>query len=149
MYNYLYDNIFLHISNKRLTVKKNAKIRSYQKIRQAYNNTKGTSISERPKEIDARDEIGHGKMYTVQGKQATKTVLLVLSKMVTSRELIFKIPFKSQAGAIKTLDKLERKMGKAFTKTFKTIICDNVCENLDFEGVENSVRNKGNRTKVC
>jgi hypothetical protein len=39
-------------------------------------------------------------------------------------------------------------MGKLFTETFKTITCDNGCENLDFEGIENSVRNKGKRTKV-
>jgi IS30 family transposase len=39
-------------------------------------------------------------------------------------------------------------MGKLFSETFKTITCDNGCENLDFEGIENSVRNKRKRTKV-
>lgn len=149
VYNYLDNNLFLHISNKDLPVKKDSKKRNYQKIRQAYTNTKGTSISERPKEIDARDEIGHWEMDTVVGKQGTKTVLLVLSERVTRKELIFKISSKSQAAVVNELDKLERKMRKSFAKTFKTITCDNGCENLDFEGIERSVKNKENtRTKV-
>lgn len=148
MYNYLDNNLFLHISNKDLPVKKNGKKRKYKKIRQAYNNTKGTSISERPKAVSDRDEIGHWEMDTVVGKQGTKTVLMVLSERVTRKELIFKIPSKSQVAVVKVLDKLERKMGKLFTETFKTITCDNGCENLDFEGIENSVRNKRKRTKV-
>src|SRR5665648_91826 len=71
-------------------------------------------------------------MDTIVGKQGTKTVLMVLSERVTRKEL----------------DKLERKMGNQFSKIFKTITCDNGCENLDFEGIENSVRNKRKRTKV-
>jgi transposase, IS30 family len=148
VYNYLDNNLFLNISNKDLPVKKDSKKRNYQKIRQAYTNTKGTSISERPKEIDARDEIGHWEMDTVVGKQGTKTVLLVLSERVTREELIFKIPSKSQAAVVKELDKLERKIGKSFPEKFKTITCDNGGENLDFEGIERSARNSENRTKV-
>jgi len=148
VYNYIDKNLFLNISNKDLPVKKNAKKRNYQKIRQAYNNTKGTSISERPKEIDDRDEIGHWEMDTVVGKQGTKPVLLVLSERVTRKELIFKIASKSQVAVVNALDKLERKIGKVFSETFKTITCDNGCENLDFEGIETSVKNKAKRTKV-
>ena len=148
VYNYLDNNLFLHISNKDLPVKKDAKKRNYQKIRQAYNNTKGTSITARPKEVDKRDNAGHWEMDTVVGKQGTKTVLLVLSERVTRKELIFKIPSKSQIAVVKALDKLERKMGKSFSETFKTITCDNGCENLDFEGIEKSVRSKKERTKV-
>jgi len=75
-------------------------------------------------------------------------VLMVLSEIPTRKELVFKIPSKSQVAVVKELDKLERKMGRAFSETFKTITCDNGCENLDFECIENSVRNKQNRTKV-
>lgn len=148
VYNYLDNNLFLNISNKDLPVKKNAKKRNYKKIRQAYNNTKGTSISERPTAVAARIETGHWEMDTVVGKQGTKTVLMVLSERVTRKELVFKIPSKSQVAVVKVLDKLERKMGMLFSETFKTITCDNGCENLDFEGIENSVRNKRKRTKV-
>ncbi|BCZ49004.1 hypothetical protein psyc5s11_50710 [Clostridium gelidum] len=41
-------------------------------------------------------------MDIVVGKQGTKTVLMVLSERVARKELIFKIPSKSQA-AVKTL----------------------------------------------
>jgi len=148
LYNYLDNNLFLNISNKNLPVKKNGKKRNYKKIRQAYNNTKGTSISERPEAVASREEIGHWEMDTVVGKRGTKTVLMVLSERVTRKELIFKISSKSQVSVVNELDKLERKMGKLFSETFKTITCDNGCENLDFDGIENSVRNKQNRTKV-
>ncbi|MBU3114860.1 IS30 family transposase [Clostridium lacusfryxellense] len=87
VYNYLDNNLFLNISNKDLPVKKNAKKRNYKKIRPAYNNTKGTSISERPAAVAARDEIGHWEMDTVVGKQGTKTVLMVLSERVLNVKL--------------------------------------------------------------
>ena len=50
---------------------------------------------------------------------------------------------------VNELDKIERKMGsKKFRETFKTITCDNGCENLDFEGIERSVLTKNKQTKV-
>ena len=50
---------------------------------------------------------------------------------------------------VKEIDKIERKMGaKKFRETFKTITCDNGCENLDFEGIERSALIKRKRTKV-
>jgi len=144
----LNNNLFLNISNKDLLVKKNGKKRNYHKIRTAFNNTKETSISERPKAIDTREETGHWEMDTVVGKQGTKTVLLVLSERTTRKELIIKIPSKSQASVVKALDKIERKSGKSFREKFKTITCDNGCENFDFEGIERSILNQEKRTKV-
>ena len=52
-------------------------------------------------------------------------------------------------GILEYVDKLERKLGsKKFREIFKTITCDNGCENLDFEGIERSAITKKNRTKV-
>ncbi len=43
----------------------------------------------------------------------------------------------------------KRKHGnKEFREKFKTITCDNGCENLDYEGIERSVLTKGNRTRA-
>ena len=148
IYNYLDNNLFLNISNKDLVVKKDGKKRNYRHIRTATNNVKGTSIAERPPEIDKREEFGHWEMDTVVGKRGTKSVLLVLSERMTRKELIFKIPSKSQKDVVKVLDKLERQMCSKFSKTFKSITCDNGCENLDFDGIECSIRNKEKRTKV-
>ncbi|MGL6064577.1 MAG: hypothetical protein ACRC0S_05795 [Fusobacteriaceae bacterium] len=61
VYNYIDSNIFIGISNKDLPVKKNKKKRKYRKVRLAYNNIKGTSIEERPKEVDLREEYDTGR----------------------------------------------------------------------------------------
>jgi IS30 family transposase len=148
VYNYLDKNLCLKISNKDLMVKKNGKKHYYHKIRQAITNVKGTSISDRPTKIDRREEVGHWEMDTVVGKQGTKTTLLVFSERTLRKELIFKIESKSQSEVIRIMNKLERKLQSEFSNTFKTITCDNGCEFLDFEGVEKSIRNKSNRTKV-
>ena len=39
----------------------------------AITNAKGTSISDRPEDIDTREEYGNWEMDTVVGKQGTKT----------------------------------------------------------------------------
>jgi IS30 family transposase len=148
VYNYLDKNLFLKISNKDLMVKKSGIKRDYHKIRQAITNTKGTSIADRPMEIDSRNEVGHWEMDTVVGKQGTKTTLLVLSERTLRKEMIFKIKSKSQKEVIRIMNKIERQLGSEFSNTFKTITCDNGCEFLDFEGIEKSIRNKQNRTKV-
>ena len=88
-------------------------------------------------------------MDTVVGKKGTKTVLMVLTERKTRQEIIRKIASKSQYCIVKELDKIERKLGsKKFRETFKTITCDNGCENLDFEGIERSAVTKLKRTKV-
>lgn len=149
IYNYIDEGLFPHLTNKHLPVKKKGKKRNYDHIRTATNNKKGTSISERPKEIDERKEFGHWEMDTVVGKSGTKEVLMVMTERKTLKEIIRKIPSKSQYCIVKELDKIERKMGsKKFRETFKTITCDNGCENLDFEGIERSALTKTNRTKV-
>ena len=135
VYNYLDNDLFLKITNKDLPVKRTGKKRNHKKIRKAVNNTKGTSIADRPKEVDERKEVGHWEMDTVVGAKGTKSVLLVLSERVTRKELIFKMESKSQAAVAYVLNKLERKMRSEFTNTFKTITCDNGCENLDFDSI--------------
>lgn len=149
IYNYIDNDLFPNLTNKHLPVKKAGKKRNYDKIRTATNNSRGTSISERDKTIDARDEYGHWEMDTVVGKKGTSAVLLVLSERKTRQEIIMKLASKSQYCVVKALDKIERRIGvKKFRNTFKTITCDNGCENLDFEGIERSVSTKKDRTKV-
>jgi IS30 family transposase len=148
VYNYLDKNLFLTISNKDLLVKKDGKKRDYHKIRQAITNTKGTSIADRPIEIDLRSEYGHWEMDTVVGKQGTKPVLLVLSERKTRQELIFKIASKSQGEVIKVINRIERQYGGKFKDIFKSITTDNGGEFLDFEGIEKSLFRKKKRTKM-
>ena len=149
IYNYIDEGLFPNLSNKYLPVKKGSKKRKYCEVRTAVNNKKGISISQRSEEIESREEYGHWEMDTVVGKKGTNTVLLVFTERKTRQEIIRKIKSKSQYCVVKEIDKLERKMGaKAFRETFKTITCDNGCENLDFEGIERSVLVKQKRTTV-
>jgi len=147
-YAYIDNGLFLGISNKDLLVKKSGKKRNYHKIRQAITNVKGTSIAERPVEIDDRKEFGHWEMDTVVGKQGTKTVLLVLSERMARQELIFKIKSKSQNEVIKIINRLERQNGSNFKKIFKSITTDNGGEFLDFDGIEKSLFSNKKRTKM-
>lgn len=148
IYNYIDEGLFPNLSNKHLPVKKSKK-RKYNEVRTATNNKKGISICQRDEEIESREEYGHWEMDTVVGKKGTNTVLLVFTERKTRQEIIRKIKSKSQYCVVKEIDKLERKMGaKAFRETFKTITCDNGCENLDFEGIERSVLVKQKRTTV-
>lgn len=149
IYNYIDQGLFPNLTNKHLPVKKNGKKRKYDEVRSASNNVKGTSISERDALVESREEYGHWEMDTVVGGKGSKEVLLVLTERQKLHEIIRKIKSKSQYHVVKELDKLERKMGaKKFRERFKTITCDNGCENLDFEGIERSAINKGKRTKV-
>ena len=149
IYNYIDQGLLPHLTNKHLPVKKSGKKRNYNEVRTAVNNAKGTSISERDATVESREEYGHWEMDTVVGKKGSKEVLLVLTERKTLHEIIRKIKSKSQYHVVKELDKIERKLGaKKFRETFKTITCDNGCENLDFEGIERSVLTKIKRTKV-
>lgn len=149
IYNYIDAGLFPNLTNKHLPVKKNEKKQKHNKVRQAINNTKGTSISQRNEEIESREESGHWEMDTVVGKKGASEVLLVLTERKTREEIIRKMKSKSQYCVVKELDKIERKLGsKKFRETFKTITCDNGCENLDFEGIERSIFVKQKRTTV-
>ena len=140
--------MFLNIGKGDLPQGGKQRKRSYEKVRRANNNPTGTSISERAEEIESRNDFGHWELDTVVGKAKTKAALLVLTERKTRYELIYKLENKTQDAVIAALNKLERKLGaNRFRKVFKTITCDNGCENLDHEGMEKSVQS-GKRTKV-
>ena len=147
LYNYIdRGDVFLNLTNKDLPVKKDGKKNDYKKIKIAHKNLKGTSIEERPPEIDTREEYGHWEMDCVVGKrEGGGTVLLVLSERSRREEIIIKMPAKTQESVISSLDMIERKYGKTFKEKFKTITVDNGCEFLDYKGIERSVKNKGNK----
>ena len=75
------------------------------------------------------------------GKQKTKAAFMVM----TERSKGIEIESKNQECIVRELDKLGT---KKFKKIFKTITCDNGCENLDFKGMEKSVLTNIPRTQV-
>ena len=106
------------------------------------------SIEHRPKEANERTEYGHWEGDLVVGKQGSKTVLLTLTERMTRQEIIMKLPNKETKTIAKGLDKIERKYGAKFYKTFKTITFDNGVEFMGYKGIEKSCLRKKNRTEV-
>ena len=150
LYNYIDQEVFVNITNKDLPVKKNKKKGSYRKIKIAHKNLKGTSIEERPAEVEKREEYGHWEMDCVVGKQGgSGAALLVLSERQRREEIIYKMDSKTQESVQKVLDALEKKYGKRFREKFKTITVDNGSEFLDFKGIEQSwINPEEQRVKV-
>lgn len=144
LYNYIDKEIFANISNKDLPVKRKPKKGNYQRVRVAHNNLKGTSIEERPKEVETRTQYGHWEMDLVVGKRGgSGAVLLVLTERSTREEIIRKMSDKAQASVKKEIDKLERQQGNKFYERFKTITVDNGTEFLDSNALELSVKKQG------
>jgi IS30 family transposase len=115
----------------------------------ALKNLKGSSIDERPKEIENREEYGHWEMDTVVGKKARSSVLLVLSERKRREEIIIKIADRTQESVIKAIDGLELKYKEKFKEKFKSITVDNGSEFLNFIGMEKSIIDpNASRTKV-
>ena len=142
LYNYIdRGDVFLNLTNKDLPVKREGKKRDYKKVKIPHKNLKGTSIEERPPEIDNREEYGHWEMDCVVGKrEGSGAVLLVLSERSRREEIIIKMPGKTQESVVASLDRLERKYGKEFKEKFKTITVDNGSEFLDYRGIERSIK---------
>ena len=137
LYTYIDNNLFLGISNKDLPVKRDGKKRDYKRIRKvALNNTKGTSITERPESIDSREEQGHWEIDLVIGKQGTKPVILTIVERKSRKALYVLLKNKTQQEVIAALKRLQWRVGGDFTQVFKTITADNGSEFLDFEGMK-------------
>lgn len=150
LYNYIDQGVFVNITNKDLPVKKNGKKGTYKRVKIAHKNLKGTSIEERPAEVEKREEYGHWEMDCVEGKKGkSKAALLVLSERKRREQIIYKMWDMTQESVIKVLDALERKHGRCFKEKFKTITVDNGSEFLNFKDMERSVRNPvKQRTKI-
>jgi IS30 family transposase len=141
IYNYI-DNGILMIDREDL-VFGNYRDKSKKRKSESTKTTrhkKGRTIRDRPKAADKRSEIGHFEMDLVEGqKDSEEPNLLVLTDRKTRKEIIEKIPSKTQEAVIKGLDRIERRMGVVnFRNTFKSITTDNGREFYDYERIEES-----------
>jgi IS30 family transposase len=141
LYHYIDREIFAGVSNKDLWVKKDGEKRDYKKIRTvALNNKKGKSITERPKEADARTEQGHWEIDLVVGKQGTKPVILTLMERKTRRSLYVLVRNKTQKEVIAAIKRARRRVKGDFSVVFKTITADNGSEFLDSEAIKKAAK---------
>ena len=140
VYNYLEKNIFLNVGYEDLIYGRYRKKHGETVDRPSYTNLRGRSIEERPTSVDDRQEPGHWEMDLVVGKAGgSKAVLLTLTERKSRREIIRKLPDKTQKSVIHALDVMERQMGRIrFRKTFKTITVDNGSEFLNSSEMEHS-----------
>lgn len=136
--------------NKDLPVKCNKEKRSYHKVKRRKRALDGKSISERPKDIETREEFGRWEMDSVVGPQGTsKCTLVVLTERKTRNEYIFKAPDHTSNSVVRILNKLKKQWGKNFSKVFRTITVDNGTEFSDCKGMEMALRSrKRKRTDI-
>lgn len=148
LYNYIKKGVFLNVTMAECPYHKKAKKQRKRKVQKRVN--AGTSIDERPKIVDSREEAGHWEMDTVVGGQGKgKKSFLVLTERKTRFEIVEIMKEHTAAEVVRILDKLERKLTeKGFRETFKTITVDNGTEFSDAEGIMRSRRNKQNRTEL-
>lgn len=148
LYNWIEAEIFLNISNKDLPVKRNEK-RKYNHIKRQKRSSAGESISNRPEEINTREEFGHWEMDSVIGSLGkSKNTLVVLTERKTREEIIVKVSDHTSNSVVGVLNKLERKYGRKFKQIFKSITVDNGTEFSDVENMKASCKRKGDRTNI-
>jgi IS30 family transposase len=141
LYNYIDAGLFLEVSNKDLWVKKDGKKRDYKKIRTvALNNKNGKSISERPEDVEKREEPGHWEIDLVVGKQGTKPVILTLVERKSRKSLYVLVKNKTQKEVIAAIKRARKRVGGNFDDVFKSITADNGSEFLDGEGIKKAAK---------
>ena len=140
LYRYIRMGLFPHLTMDHVRAPK----KHYDKAK-AKRAPRGTSIEQRPADIETREEFGHWEMDCVCGKG--KTVILVLTERKTRREILHRMDGQNARNVVRFLNKLEMKYGRRFKKIFKTITVDNGSEFSDFKGMEKSIFN-GKRTNV-
>lgn len=148
LYNYVRSGMFYNITMDDMPMpRKKKRIRKRKKQKRA---SVGTSIDQRPEEINNREQVGHWEMDSVVGPQGkSKKTFLVLTERKSLKEIIEPLKNHSSNEVVRALDRLERELGeKKFREIFKSITVDNGMEFSDHEGIERSRRNKKNRTKV-
>ena len=141
LYNYVYKGMFLGVTEKHLL--RQGRLRKATKRKQERKAPlRGRSIEERPQEVLYRSVFGHWEMDSVIGKAETKETLLVFTERKTRMQLVFRSN-KTAAATVTVLDLLEKKLGKSFSKIFRTITCDNGSEFAYTDELE-----RNNRTAV-
>lgn len=149
LYNYVRLGMFYNITMVDMPMPRKKK-RKNHKIKKQKRASVGTSIDQRPEEINNRETIGHWEMDSVVGPQGkSKKTFLVLTERKSLKEIVEPLKDHTSNEVVRALDRLEREMGeKKFRETFKSITVDNGVEFSDFDGIERSRRNKKKRTTV-
>lgn len=125
LYNYI-DSDILSVRNIDLPMKTrlNTKTKRVRKNRRVL----GTSIAERPVEIEDRAEFGHWEIDTVEGKKSDDNALLTLVERKTRNYYAILLDDQDHDSVDYALEQLQHKFGELFSQIFKTITSDNGSE---------------------
>ncbi len=146
VYRYIDNGIFPNVRRSDLPFKGKRQKKKKKTVQKAARF--GKSIELRPMEILMREGFGNWELDSVIGRREKGNTMLVLTERKTNFELVFRSKDKTVFSTVKMLDRLEKKLGKDFSKIFKTITCDNGCEFASSDLLERSVRKRGKRTEV-
>ena len=128
LYNWI-DSGIMRTKNIDLLEKVGRKPRTTKGLTRRNIKVLGTSIEERPKSIENRQEFGHWEIDTVVGKiDADEPVLLTLVERKTRFEKIFKIAGQRADAVDKTLQTFIQSLKGLDSQIFKTVTSDNGSE---------------------
>lgn len=140
IYNYIdlglldIKNIDLPIKTRRCT--KKSRVRKNRK-------SLGTSIEERPENVDSREEFGHWEIDTVIGEKASDDkVLLTIVERKTRYSIVLSIDGKTACAVTEGIKELKELYGDKFNDVFKSITSDNGSEFADLSNLEEEVGTK-------
>ena len=103
----------------------------------------GTSISQRPIDIDNRTEFGHWEIDTVIGeKTKDDNVLLTIVEHKTRYAMVLKAIVKTAPAVTDALNKVRDLFGEQFSQVFKSITSDNGSEFADLSTIETEANTK-------
>lgn len=97
----------------------------------------GTSIDQRPKEINEKTVFGHWEGDSVVGKDGKSSVLTLIERK-TAMSFVLKTDAKTSEATFRSLQKLKERLGNHFGKIFQSITFDNGSEfaaSKDFESL--------------
>ena len=128
LYNYI-DLCLLKVKNIDLLLKVK---RNNHKGKKAQNKRIfGTSIEERPDEINERATFGHWEIDTIVGKRDSSPVILSLDERLTRKRHLVKISSRSSEAVRIGLEKIAETYGENFENIFKSVTSDNGSEFVD------------------
>ncbi|CUU50351.1 integrase core domain protein [Clostridium beijerinckii] len=97
----------------------------------------GSSISDRPVEINTRHEFGHWEIDTVIGQKSNNdNVLLTIVERKTRYAMVVDIIDKTAEAVADALNRVRSLFGKQFSQAFKTITGDNGSEFANLSTLE-------------
>ena len=134
LYNYI-DLGLLDIKNTVLPIKLRRNIKS-TRVKKHKENL-GTSIAERPIDINNRNEFGHLEIDTIIGEKSNNAnVLLTILERKTRYAIVLDIVSKTTNAVTDALNRVRSFFGEQFSKVFKTITYDNGSEFADLSTIE-------------